>query len=35
VRQRLVDERVRARAYAKEHGEDPQAISDWSWPERA
>ena len=32
LRQRMVDERVRCRAYAKEHGEDPEAISGWTWP---
>ena len=31
VRQAMVDERVRARAYAEEFGEDPPAISDWTW----
>ena len=32
VRQDMVDERVRARAYAREHGEDPPEIRDWTWP---
>jgi xylulose-5-phosphate/fructose-6-phosphate phosphoketolase len=32
IRQRMFDERVRARAYAREHGEDPVGISDWHWP---
>jgi xylulose-5-phosphate/fructose-6-phosphate phosphoketolase len=32
LRQEMVDERVRARAYAKSHGEDPAAISEWTWP---
>jgi xylulose-5-phosphate/fructose-6-phosphate phosphoketolase len=32
LRQEMVDERVRARAYAKAHGEDPEAISEWTWP---
>ena len=31
VRQDLVDERLRARAYAREHGEDPPEIRDWRW----
>jgi xylulose-5-phosphate/fructose-6-phosphate phosphoketolase len=31
-RQDLVDERLRARAYAREHGEDPPEIRDWTWP---
>jgi xylulose-5-phosphate/fructose-6-phosphate phosphoketolase len=33
VRQHLVDERLRARAYAREHGEDPPEIRDWRWPD--
>jgi xylulose-5-phosphate/fructose-6-phosphate phosphoketolase len=32
VRQAMADERVRARAYALEHGEDPPAVSGWTWP---
>jgi xylulose-5-phosphate/fructose-6-phosphate phosphoketolase len=32
VRQDMVDERVRAGAYAREHGEDPPEIRDWTWP---
>ncbi len=32
LRQHLVDERGRARAYAREHGEDPPDIRDWTWP---
>jgi xylulose-5-phosphate/fructose-6-phosphate phosphoketolase len=32
LRQHLVDERSRARAYAREHGEDPPDIRDWTWP---
>jgi xylulose-5-phosphate/fructose-6-phosphate phosphoketolase len=32
VRQAMVDERVRAQAYAREHGEDPPEIRDWTWP---
>jgi xylulose-5-phosphate/fructose-6-phosphate phosphoketolase len=31
LRQRLEDERLRARAYAREFGEDPPEISDWRW----
>jgi xylulose-5-phosphate/fructose-6-phosphate phosphoketolase len=31
-RQDLVDERLRARAYAREHGEDPPEIREWTWP---
>ena len=32
LRQHLVDERLRARAYTREHGEDPPEISAWRWP---
>ena len=32
LRQRMVDERVRARAYTREHGDDPPDIRDWVWP---
>jgi xylulose-5-phosphate/fructose-6-phosphate phosphoketolase len=32
VRQEMVDERVRAQAYAREHGEDAPEISGWTWP---
>ena len=32
LRQHLVDERLRARAYAYEHGEDAPEIRDWTWP---
>jgi xylulose-5-phosphate/fructose-6-phosphate phosphoketolase len=32
LRQRMSDERLRHRAYTREHGEDPPALSDWSWP---
>ena len=31
VRQHLEDERLRARAYAREYGEDPAEIRDWRW----
>jgi xylulose-5-phosphate/fructose-6-phosphate phosphoketolase len=31
IRQDLVDERLRAHAYAREFGEDPAEISDWRW----
>jgi xylulose-5-phosphate/fructose-6-phosphate phosphoketolase len=34
LRQHFADERLRARAYAREHGEDPAEIRDWRWPER-
>ncbi len=32
LRQQMVDERVRTRAYVKEYGEDPEVIRDWAWP---
>jgi xylulose-5-phosphate/fructose-6-phosphate phosphoketolase len=32
LRQEMVDKRVRARAYTREHGEDSAEISDWTWP---
>ena len=32
LRQHLSDERARARAYTREHGEDPPEIRDWTWP---
>ncbi len=36
LRQDMVDARLRARAYAREHGEDAPEVSDWTWrPEAA
>src|SRR5205814_875194 len=32
LRQRMVDERLRARAYTRESGEDPPEVRDWVWP---
>ena len=32
LRQEMVDARARARAYTREHGEDPMEISAWTWP---
>jgi len=32
VRQAMVDERLRVRAYTREHGEDPPEVRDWVWP---
>jgi xylulose-5-phosphate/fructose-6-phosphate phosphoketolase len=32
LRQQMADARVVARAYAREHGEDPLAITGWTWP---
>jgi xylulose-5-phosphate/fructose-6-phosphate phosphoketolase len=31
VRQEMVDARLRARAYAQEHGEDAPEVRDWAW----
>jgi xylulose-5-phosphate/fructose-6-phosphate phosphoketolase len=31
LRQEMVDARLRARAHAREHGEDPPEISEWRW----
>ena len=32
LRQQMVDARLAARAYTREHGEDDPAISGWTWP---
>jgi xylulose-5-phosphate/fructose-6-phosphate phosphoketolase len=32
LRQAMVDERLRHRAYTREHGEDSPDITDWKWP---
>jgi xylulose-5-phosphate/fructose-6-phosphate phosphoketolase len=32
LRQRMVDERLRLRAYTREHGEDAPEVRDWAWP---
>jgi xylulose-5-phosphate/fructose-6-phosphate phosphoketolase len=32
LRQRMVDERVRCRAYTRLEGEDAPAVRDWTWP---
>ena len=32
LRQRMLDERLRHRAYTREHGEDDPAIAGWTWP---
>ena len=32
LRQHMVDERLRHRAYTREHGEDPADVRDWTWP---
>ncbi len=33
LRQRLVDKRIAAREYTREHGEDLPEVRDWVWPE--
>jgi xylulose-5-phosphate/fructose-6-phosphate phosphoketolase len=32
LRQEMVDSRLRARAWTREHGEDQPEIRDWTWP---
>jgi xylulose-5-phosphate/fructose-6-phosphate phosphoketolase len=32
VRQLMADERLRHRAYTREHGTDPPDVTDWRWP---
>jgi xylulose-5-phosphate/fructose-6-phosphate phosphoketolase len=32
LRQQMVDRRLEARAYTREHGDDDPAIRDWTWP---
>jgi len=32
LRQQMVDSRLAARNYTREHGEDPPEIRDWTWP---
>jgi xylulose-5-phosphate/fructose-6-phosphate phosphoketolase len=32
LRQEMVDERLRHRAYTRAHGEDPEAVREWTWP---
>jgi xylulose-5-phosphate/fructose-6-phosphate phosphoketolase len=32
LRQRMVDERLRHRAYTREHGDDAPDVRDWTWP---
>jgi xylulose-5-phosphate/fructose-6-phosphate phosphoketolase len=32
LRQKMVDERLRHRAYTREHGDDPPDVRDWTWP---
>lgn len=33
LRQRMVDARIEAREYTREHGEDIPAVRDWVWPD--
>ena len=32
IRQEMVDERLRHRAYTREHGQDPPELVQWRWP---
>jgi xylulose-5-phosphate/fructose-6-phosphate phosphoketolase len=32
LRQEMEDERLRARAWTREHGEDRPDVSGWTWP---
>jgi xylulose-5-phosphate/fructose-6-phosphate phosphoketolase len=32
LRQAMADERLRHRAYTREHGDDPPDVRDWTWP---
>src|SRR2546427_3232998 len=32
LRQLMTDERIRCRAYTRNHGEDAPEIQDWAWP---
>jgi xylulose-5-phosphate/fructose-6-phosphate phosphoketolase len=33
LRQHMLDERLRHRAYTREYGEDPQELREWTWPD--
>jgi xylulose-5-phosphate/fructose-6-phosphate phosphoketolase len=35
LHQQMADARLRARAYTREHGDDPPEIRDWTWPSYA
>jgi xylulose-5-phosphate/fructose-6-phosphate phosphoketolase len=35
LRQHMIDERLRHRAYTREHGEDPPELRAWTWPAEA
>jgi xylulose-5-phosphate/fructose-6-phosphate phosphoketolase len=28
----MIDERLRHRAYTREHGDDPPELRNWTWP---
>jgi xylulose-5-phosphate/fructose-6-phosphate phosphoketolase len=32
LRQQMVERRLEARAYTREHGDDDPEIRDWTWP---
>jgi xylulose-5-phosphate/fructose-6-phosphate phosphoketolase len=32
LRQRMEDERLRARQYTRDHGDDAPEVKKWSWP---
>ncbi len=32
LRQQMVDARLWARHYTREHGEDPPEVGSWTWP---
>ena len=32
VRQVMVEERLRARTWTRDHGEDLPEVTDWTWP---
>ena len=32
LRQEMADQRLRHRAFTREHGEDPPEVRDWRWP---
>jgi xylulose-5-phosphate/fructose-6-phosphate phosphoketolase len=33
LRQHMIDERLRHRAYTREHGDDPPELREWTWPQ--
>jgi xylulose-5-phosphate/fructose-6-phosphate phosphoketolase len=35
VRQAMLDRRLAARTYTRQHGEDDPEISGWTWPAQA